>query len=218
MNRYGLNAPRLDRLQGMHEFMGSKSNHSFAHCVGELSRSMFAHLTFLWNGRVVYRRHWHAFFTDAKDFCLRILASDLYSRLSMALEITELTLGHVHDPIAIVPDPQDPGENSWQLLRGLIVELGGRILLVLTDVTFALGPLVGSFRVLFILCVSVMCRTGAHAWGALLPPLYLHSARVGFGDRFRLAFVLSGVMTASTLYLCLLDAVRDNSQTVSKGS
>ncbi|KAG8976139.1 hypothetical protein FRB90_009275, partial [Tulasnella sp. 427] len=67
INQYGLNSPRLDRLQGLYEYYQSQQKPSFKITLGEafcfwMSRSTFTRLTALWNGRVVYQRHWHRFF------------------------------------------------------------------------------------------------------------------------------------------------------------
>ncbi|KAG8934685.1 hypothetical protein FRC01_001086 [Tulasnella sp. 417] len=69
INQYGLTSPRLDRLQGLFEYYQSQKKASFKILLGEafclgMSRSTFTRLTALWNGRVVYQRHWHRFFEE----------------------------------------------------------------------------------------------------------------------------------------------------------
>ncbi|KAG8860101.1 hypothetical protein FRB96_004124 [Tulasnella sp. 330] len=71
INRYGLDSPRLDRLQGLALFTESQMKDSKILRVAELlcgglSRVVFVRLTSMWNGRVVYQRHWQAFFQDMR--------------------------------------------------------------------------------------------------------------------------------------------------------
>lgn len=71
INHYGLEAPRLDRLQGLYEYTKSQTNTSLKYTLFEvlsfyLSVQIFVRITALWNGRVVYHRHWRLFFADMR--------------------------------------------------------------------------------------------------------------------------------------------------------
>ncbi|KAG8970970.1 hypothetical protein FRC05_011644 [Tulasnella sp. 425] len=66
INRHGLPYPRVDRLQGLDSYLMHYNRSSFAMALGEIlclgmSKRTFAQLTELWNGRVVYQRHWQPF-------------------------------------------------------------------------------------------------------------------------------------------------------------
>jgi len=79
INSWGLENPRLDRLQGLAEFPEGKIKDNLGLGAGEffsfyISRTVLARLTSMWNGRVVYQRHWKAFFQDMRDQWLRVAA------------------------------------------------------------------------------------------------------------------------------------------------
>lgn len=66
INRYGLPYPRVDRLQGLDSYLQQQTRKSVAMALGEtfclgMSKRTFAQLTELWNGRIVYQRHWQPF-------------------------------------------------------------------------------------------------------------------------------------------------------------
>jgi len=71
INSWGVDGPRLDRLQGVAEFSQSQIKDSPILAIGELctfhlSKNVFKKLSSMWNGRVVYQRHWHSFFQDMR--------------------------------------------------------------------------------------------------------------------------------------------------------
>ncbi|KAG9014200.1 hypothetical protein FRB94_013510 [Tulasnella sp. JGI-2019a] len=132
INRYGLESPRLDRLQGLASFSEEQIIDCMPLKIGELmcflqSADVFDRLTSMWNGRVVYQRHWHAFFKDMRADWLRVasmsavlwlggtalLASGAQSvpllgsiAFSGASSFTSLALCHKHrdDILATGPD------------------------------------------------------------------------------------------------------------------
>ncbi|KIO30642.1 hypothetical protein M407DRAFT_20357 [Tulasnella calospora MUT 4182] len=66
INRYGLPHPRLDRLQGLDSYLTQQTRRSVVLALGEalclgMSKTAFVKLTELWNGRIVYQRHWQLF-------------------------------------------------------------------------------------------------------------------------------------------------------------
>ncbi|KAG8929304.1 hypothetical protein FRC03_008937 [Tulasnella sp. 419] len=71
VNAYGLKAPRLDRLQGLGPTEGGEE---ISRILETLSgtvllgtpRTTFKRLRNLWHGRIVYQRHWQAFFEDIR--------------------------------------------------------------------------------------------------------------------------------------------------------
>lgn len=77
INAYGLKFPRLDRFQGLSEYIIDQSHTSLLLAIAELvvfnkSRRVFKALTGLWNGRVVYQRHWHSFLLQFQGEWLRL--------------------------------------------------------------------------------------------------------------------------------------------------
>ncbi|KAG8990637.1 hypothetical protein FRB90_001689 [Tulasnella sp. 427] len=72
INRYGLSNPRLDRLQGLDSYLQQQTRRSPVLAFGEalcfgMSRKIFYKLTELWNGRIVYQRHWQPFLEDQRS-------------------------------------------------------------------------------------------------------------------------------------------------------
>ncbi|KAG9014794.1 hypothetical protein FRB90_005171 [Tulasnella sp. 427] len=72
INRYGLPNPRLDRLQGLDSYLQQQTRQSLVLAFGEalcfgMSRKVFYKLTELWNGRIVYQRHWQPFLEDQRS-------------------------------------------------------------------------------------------------------------------------------------------------------
>ncbi|KAG8929752.1 hypothetical protein FRC02_005100 [Tulasnella sp. 418] len=71
VNAYGLRVPRLDRLQGLGPTEGGEE---ISRILETLSgtillgtpRTIFKRLRNLWHGRIVYQRHWQAFFEDIR--------------------------------------------------------------------------------------------------------------------------------------------------------
>ncbi|KIO30646.1 hypothetical protein M407DRAFT_20361 [Tulasnella calospora MUT 4182] len=71
INGYGLKHPRLDRLQGLGDYSSMQARRSLKWRVIELgcfdmSRGLFGRMTALWNGRIVYQRHWHTLFDELR--------------------------------------------------------------------------------------------------------------------------------------------------------
>lgn len=71
MNNWGTKHARIDRLQGADQFIQSQINPSIVLYLGDAmcffaSRSIFERLTLLWNGRIVYQRHWAVFLDDMR--------------------------------------------------------------------------------------------------------------------------------------------------------
>lgn len=97
INAYGLQNPRLDRLQGLDAYLMSQTKSSLKLVFGELlclymSRPTFYRLTALWNGRVVYQRHWHAFFKDIQADWNRMA---ILSVVVLIADTVLLATGHV---------------------------------------------------------------------------------------------------------------------------
>jgi len=77
INGYGLDNPRLDRLQGLDEFSRLQKTPSFRLnwldiLTFNLSSDVHKRLISLWNGRVVYQRHWGPFFATMRQDWLRM--------------------------------------------------------------------------------------------------------------------------------------------------
>lgn len=77
MNRHGLPGPRLDRLQGIEAFIAGQLKSSVVLSIAEylcfnIPKGMFFQLSELWNGRLVYIRHWDRFLDDYRGMCLRM--------------------------------------------------------------------------------------------------------------------------------------------------
>ncbi|KAG8934686.1 hypothetical protein FRC01_001087 [Tulasnella sp. 417] len=76
INNYGLPGPRLDRNQGLVEFKKSQQPTLILRILDvlflTLPRSKFDLITELWNGRVVFQRHWHTYFDDQRREWLRL--------------------------------------------------------------------------------------------------------------------------------------------------
>ncbi|KIO23742.1 hypothetical protein M407DRAFT_26804 [Tulasnella calospora MUT 4182] len=71
INGYGLKNPRLDRLQGLGDYSSLQAGRSFKLGLVELlcfnvPRQLFTSMTALWNGRIVYQRHWHKLFDELR--------------------------------------------------------------------------------------------------------------------------------------------------------
>ncbi|KAG8906980.1 hypothetical protein FRB99_005622 [Tulasnella sp. 403] len=69
INSYGLRNPRLDRNQGLIQYSLLQNRQNLLLSLGEavcffLPVQVAKRLTALWNGRVVYQRHWHVFLED----------------------------------------------------------------------------------------------------------------------------------------------------------
>ncbi|KAG9024260.1 hypothetical protein FRB95_011733 [Tulasnella sp. JGI-2019a] len=101
INSFGLDRPRLDRLQGLAEFSQAQLQPSKTLKAGDmltfgLSRGIFDRLSEMWNGRVVYQRHWHIFFKDMRADWTRISATSaviwLGSTTLLASGITNVAL------------------------------------------------------------------------------------------------------------------------------
>ncbi|KAG9044936.1 hypothetical protein FS837_007297 [Tulasnella sp. UAMH 9824] len=84
INGYGLPGPRLDRNQGLAEFKKSQQPTVILRILDalflRLPRSKFDRITELWNGRVVFQRHWHIYFDEQRSEWLRlaVLSSALF--------------------------------------------------------------------------------------------------------------------------------------------
>ncbi|KIO27325.1 hypothetical protein M407DRAFT_23499 [Tulasnella calospora MUT 4182] len=66
INRHGLAHPRIDRLQGLDSYLSQQTHRSVVMSLGEalclgMPKTTFVQLTELWNGRIVYQRHWKPF-------------------------------------------------------------------------------------------------------------------------------------------------------------
>ncbi|KIO30643.1 hypothetical protein M407DRAFT_20358 [Tulasnella calospora MUT 4182] len=77
MNRHGLPGPRLDRLQGIESFIAGQLKSSVVLTIAEylcfnIPKGMFFRLSELWNGRLVYIRHWDRFLDEYRGMCLRM--------------------------------------------------------------------------------------------------------------------------------------------------
>lgn len=76
INGYGLPGPRLDRNQGLEEFKKSQQPTFLLRIIDaiflRLARSKFDRITELWNGRVVFQRHWHIYFDEQRHEWLRL--------------------------------------------------------------------------------------------------------------------------------------------------
>ncbi|KIO16880.1 hypothetical protein M407DRAFT_33471 [Tulasnella calospora MUT 4182] len=77
MNRHGLPGPRLDRLQGIESFIAGQLKRSVVLSIAEylcfnIPKGMFYQLSELWNGRLVYIRHWDRFLDEYRGMCLRM--------------------------------------------------------------------------------------------------------------------------------------------------
>lgn len=77
MNRHGLPGPRLDRFQGIDSFIAGQLKYSIVLSIAELMcfnlpKGMFYQLSELWNGRLVYIRHWDRFLDAYRETCLRM--------------------------------------------------------------------------------------------------------------------------------------------------
>lgn len=64
-----------------------------------LSLQIFARLSEMWNGRVVYQRHWHIFFKDMRADWMRIAAT-VSLRLIFRCRIERGFLTFVHSPLS----------------------------------------------------------------------------------------------------------------------
>ncbi|KAG8991001.1 hypothetical protein FRB94_012935 [Tulasnella sp. JGI-2019a] len=101
INSFGLERPRLDRLQGVSEFSRGQMQPSKTLKLGEtlafgLSREVLERLSEMWNGRVVYQRHWQIFFRDMRADWLRIAGTSaiiwLGSTALLASGVTNIPL------------------------------------------------------------------------------------------------------------------------------
>ncbi|KIO23728.1 hypothetical protein M407DRAFT_77759, partial [Tulasnella calospora MUT 4182] len=68
---YGTQNARLDRFQGLEDYLNHQIVSSLLLALGEAfalghSRHLFKRMTELWNGRVVYQRHWKSFLDDMR--------------------------------------------------------------------------------------------------------------------------------------------------------
>lgn len=91
INGYGLKHPRLDRLQGLEEYSFAQARRSLKLRFAELAcfnmpRQLFARMTALWNGRIVYQRHWHTLFDELRR------EWELMALISIATVIASITL------------------------------------------------------------------------------------------------------------------------------
>lgn len=91
INGYGLKCPRLDRLQGLEDYSFTQARRSFHLGFAELAcfnmpRQLFARMTALWNGRIVYQRHWHTLFDELRR------EWELMALISIATVIASLSL------------------------------------------------------------------------------------------------------------------------------
>ncbi|KAG9044935.1 hypothetical protein FS837_007296 [Tulasnella sp. UAMH 9824] len=80
MNRHGLPGPRLDRLQGIDLFIAGQLKYNLVLSIAEylcfnIPKGMFFRLSELWNGRLVYIRHWDRFLDDYRGLCLRMASA-----------------------------------------------------------------------------------------------------------------------------------------------
>lgn len=72
INRHGLPYPRVDRLQGVQSYLRQQTRESISMALGEalclgMSKRTFARLTELWNGRIIYQRHWQPFLDQERS-------------------------------------------------------------------------------------------------------------------------------------------------------
>ncbi|KAG8934725.1 hypothetical protein FRC01_000771 [Tulasnella sp. 417] len=76
INGYSLPGPRLDRSQGLEEFKKGQRPSAILRVLNTLllalPQSKFDRITELWNGRVVFQRHWHSYFDDQRSEWLRL--------------------------------------------------------------------------------------------------------------------------------------------------
>ncbi|KAG8951197.1 hypothetical protein FRC04_006679 [Tulasnella sp. 424] len=76
INGYSLPGPRLDRNQGLAEFKNGQRPNFILRVLDilflTLSRPKFDRITELWNGRVVFQRHWHVYFEELRSEWLRL--------------------------------------------------------------------------------------------------------------------------------------------------
>ncbi|KIO30636.1 hypothetical protein M407DRAFT_20352 [Tulasnella calospora MUT 4182] len=68
---YGSSNARLDRFQGIEDYLNHQTVSSLHLALGDAvtfgnSQHTFRRMTELWNGRVVYQRHWNAFLDDMR--------------------------------------------------------------------------------------------------------------------------------------------------------
>ncbi|KAG8926426.1 hypothetical protein FRC02_008892 [Tulasnella sp. 418] len=70
VNAYGLQAPRLDRLQSIGSLEGQEISRILEYLSNTLllgvPKATFKRLRSLWHGRIVYQRHWQALFEDIR--------------------------------------------------------------------------------------------------------------------------------------------------------
>lgn len=76
INGYSLPGPRLDRNQGLEEFKKGQKANATLRVLNilflKLPQSKFDRISELWNGRVVFQRHWHSYFDDQRSEWLRL--------------------------------------------------------------------------------------------------------------------------------------------------
>ncbi|KAG8926895.1 hypothetical protein FRC01_008262 [Tulasnella sp. 417] len=76
INGYSLPGPRLDRSQRLEEFKKGQRPGAILRVLNTLllalPQSKFDRITELWNGRVVFQRHWHSYFDDQRSEWLRL--------------------------------------------------------------------------------------------------------------------------------------------------
>lgn len=76
INGYGLPGPRLDRSQGLEEFKNGQRPSTTLRVLNALLLNLpspkFHRITELWNGRVVFQRHWHSYFDEQRSEWLRL--------------------------------------------------------------------------------------------------------------------------------------------------
>lgn len=97
---WGLSHPRLDRLQDL-PYYASQTPTNVLFDVGNIisfdhSRQIFVRLSALWNGRVVYQRHWHTFLQELRSEWLRAVALVSCESVATILLLIELELEYGH--------------------------------------------------------------------------------------------------------------------------
>ncbi|KAG8991801.1 hypothetical protein FRB90_001217, partial [Tulasnella sp. 427] len=128
INSYGLPNARLDRLQGYTEFIPVQRSHTMTLCESAtffISIGILRRMSTLFNGRVVYHRHWDVFFQDIRSTWLKtsgvsglILLCDvalMASKLNNIATSASASLGGASIFIGIFLHQKHP---QWQLATG----------------------------------------------------------------------------------------------------
>ncbi|KIO30638.1 hypothetical protein M407DRAFT_20354 [Tulasnella calospora MUT 4182] len=91
INRHGLSHPRVDRLQGFDAYLSQQTGKSLALILGDalclgMSKRTFTQLTELWNGRIVYQRHWQPFLEGQRSEWRWTVFGGLYLTMMIAFQ------------------------------------------------------------------------------------------------------------------------------------